>query len=169
MYSKTDNLTIRTPTPEDGATVWSLVEDCPPLDPNSMYCNLLQCTHFAGTSAIAKEQQNTLGFISGYLIPERDDTLFIWQVAIHEAARGRGLATQMLKHILEQPNCHDVTHLETTITTSNNASWGLFEGLAAKLDTDLERSVLFDKQEHFAGGHETENLLRIGPFNSREI
>ena len=159
---------LRPPTPNDGASVFRLIGRCPPLDVNSMYCNLLQCTHFAGTSVAAVQTVSTneelVGFISAYLIPEREDTLFIWQVAVDERARGTGLAGDMLKHILDRPQCSQITYLETTITESNKASWALFESLANKLGTRLEKSVMFDRDKHLADEHETELLARIGPF-----
>jgi len=159
---------LRPPTPNDGASVFSLIGRCPPLDTNSMYCNLLQCTHFAGTSVAAVQTVNTseelVGFISAYLIPEREDTLFIWQAAVDERARGIGLASNMLKHILDRPQCNQITHLETTITESNKASWALFESLAKKLGTTLVKSVMFDRDKHLASEHDTEFLVRIGSF-----
>lgn len=159
---------LRPPTPNDGASVFRLIGRCPPLDTNSMYCNLLQCTHFAGTSVVAVQTVNTneelVGSISAYLIPERAGTLFIWQVAVDECARGIGLAGNMLKHILNRPQCSQITYLETSITESNKASWALFESLANKLGTTLEKSVMFDRDKHLAGEHDTEFLARIGPF-----
>jgi L-2,4-diaminobutyric acid acetyltransferase len=169
MSISEQQLELRTPAPIDGASVFRLIDQCPPLDTNSMYCNLLQCTHFADTSVAAfhtdASGEELVGFISGYLIPARKDTLFIWQVAVNESARGVGLAGSMLKHILDRPQCSHVTYLETTITESNKASWGLFKSLANKLGTGLEKSVEFDRDTHLAGEHDTEFLARIGPFN----
>jgi len=163
---------LRPPTPNDGASVFRLIGHCPPLDINSMYCNLLQCTHFAGTSVTAvqtvNESEELVGFISAYLVPEREDTLFIWQVAVDERARGAGLAGSMLKHILDRSQCSQISHLETTITESNKASWALFESLANKLETTLQKSVMFDRDIHLASKHDTEFLVRIGPFKSAQ-
>lgn len=133
-----------------------------------MYCNLLQSTHFADTSVAAVPadsiDEEVMGFISGYLIPERKNTLFIWQVAVSEQARGLGLAGNMLKHILDRPQCAQVSFLETTITESNQASWALFKSLAKKLETGLEKSAMFDSDKHLAGKHDSEFLARLGPF-----
>ncbi len=156
---------LRIPTTEDGASVFRLVSDCSPLDTNSMYCNLLQCTHFANTSVAAIYKDELVGFTSGYLIPERPGTLFIWQVAVAEKARGQGLGTRMLASILSRSQCCQVTYLETTITASNRASWALFEGLADKLRAQVNTSVMFERDKHFIGQHDTETLLRLGPFN----
>lgn len=158
-------ITLRAPVAEDGAAVYDLIAQCPPLDTNSMYCNLLQCSHFSATSVTAELNDDVVGFISGYIQPDKPDTLFIWQVAVGEKARGQGLASRMLKDILARQACHAVSFVETTITPDNRPSWALFESLANKLGADLNRSVMFDRQQHFAGQHETEMLVRIGPFS----
>lgn len=162
---RADDIVLRTPVSEDGMEVHRLVAACPPLDPNSSYCNLLQCSHFAGTSVAATLDGELVGFISGYCIPDRPDTVFVWQVAVGEAARGCGLATRMIKYILSQPACEKVSFLETTITEDNKASWALFTGAARKLDAEINSSVFFDKNTHFQGEHDSEMLVRIGPFS----
>ncbi|MFT5349454.1 MAG: L-2,4-diaminobutyric acid acetyltransferase [Gammaproteobacteria bacterium] len=156
---------MRKPSAGDGLALHSLVRDCPPLDENSVYCNLLQCAHFNETSVVADSPDGLLGFITGYLIPSRPDTLFVWQVAIDEQARGQGLATRMLKQILDRPICDSVVWLETTVTEVNKASMALFQGLAAKLQKKMTSEILFDQIEHFGGKHDSEFLLRIGPIN----
>ena len=45
---------MRKPRKADGARVWNLIKSIEKLDDNSMYCNLLQCSHFAGTCALAE-------------------------------------------------------------------------------------------------------------------
>lgn len=155
---------LMAPKDTDGMLVHKLVAQCPPLDTNSAYCNLLQCSHFADTSVAAVSEDKLVGFISGYILPARPNTLFIWQVAVSEQARGQGLASKMIRHILDRENCSQVSFIETTITESNKASWALFEGAAKKLDAPLERSVMFEQQAHFHGEHDSEMLVRIGPF-----
>ncbi len=141
-----------------------LVNDCPPLDPNSAYCNLLQCSHFQATSIAAFQDNKLVGSVTGYRIPDRLDTLFIWQVAVHPEARGKGLARSMLHNLLEMKSLQDIRYVETTITPENEASTRLFAGLAKDKNTKLVRSVLFEKTMHFQGAHETEFLFQIGPL-----
>ncbi|MFD2231983.1 diaminobutyrate acetyltransferase [Alkalimarinus sediminis] len=159
------NILLSSPHSTDGYAVSQLINRCPPLDTNSRYCNLLQCSHFDNTSVIAKANDQTVGFISGYILPQAVNTLFIWQVAVDSAARGTGLAQRMIQHIIERPACNDVSHIETTITNDNKASWALFERIAKNYGAPLTSSVMFDRAEHFAGAHETEMLVRIGPLN----
>ncbi len=160
-------ITLRPPLLEDGMAVFDLIKSCPPLDTNSSYCNLLQSSHFGLTSVAAEKNDTLVGFISGYIIPMRPDTLFIWQVAVSEQARGIGLASHMLAHILNRTHCNEVRYLETTITQDNTASWALFKKLASTLETELTSSEWMDKQAHFAGQHDSEILVRIGPIESK--
>lgn len=157
-------ITLREPTAADGAAVYELVAQCPPLDTNSMYCNLLQCSHFSATSVAAEYNGEIVGFISGYIQQERPDTLFIWQVAVSEKARGQGLASRMLQNILARQEEGNIHFIETTITPDNRASWALFKRLANTLGAELNQSVMFERQQHFAGKHDTEMLVRIGPI-----
>ena len=160
-----DNLEFRRPTAEVGYLLNRLVADSPPLDPNSIYCNLLQASHFADTAVAVFDGDRLVGFVSGYILPNKPDTLFVWQIVIARAARGKGLAKRMLKHLLAREACAGVRYIETTITSDNEASWGLFRSLARDLDTELESEVFFEKEAHFGGEHDDEHLLVIGPFN----
>ena len=141
-----------------------LVGECPPLDPNSSYCNLLQCSHFGATSIAAVRDGELYGSVTGYRVPERPDTLFVWQVAVHPRARGQGLARTMLRKLITQLS--DVRFVETSITPGNEASWRLFTGFATELHAEMARSVMFDRELHFQGAHETEQLVRIGPLEA---
>jgi L-2,4-diaminobutyric acid acetyltransferase len=155
---------LRKPLAEDGTSVHQLITQIPELDSNSCYCNLLQCSHFSETSIIAKRDEDTLGFISGYIKPNSSETLFIWQVAVSSKARGNGLGGKMLRELLEREENVLITHIETTITESNDASWALFNSLAERFGAPIERSVMFDKAAHFNDEHDSELLARIGPL-----
>lgn len=152
------------PSRDDGSAVFRLISACPPLDTNSVYCNLLQCHHFAGTSVAVRWCGELVGFVSGYLIPDKSETLFIWQVAVAEKARGHGVALQMIAHILNREACQTVRFIETTITEANDASWALFGRVAENYGAQLSSQDLFTKDKHFCGQHDTEMLVTIGPL-----
>lgn len=157
-------IAIRKPGREDGAAVWKMVADSATLDTNSMYCNLLQCSHFATTCAIAEMEGEMVGWMSGYIPPEEPDTYFVWQICTAERARGKGIARQLISSVLARPVCHAVTRLQTTITSNNAPSWALFGAMAGMLEADLTRAVHFRRDTHFDGRHDTEYLVTIGPF-----
>ncbi|MFT5427281.1 MAG: L-2,4-diaminobutyric acid acetyltransferase [Gammaproteobacteria bacterium] len=157
---------LREPSITDGVAVNRLVSACPPLDNNSTYCNLLQCMHFAKTSCLLELDGVVVGFISGYLLPDKPDTLFVWQIAIDKSARKKGYARKMLLKILQHAICKNVRYMETTITKSNEASWGMFIKFANELNSRYSESQQFSRTTHFADEHDDEYLLSIGPFNS---
>ena len=159
-------LTLRTPNAEDGSEIWKLIRDCGPLDDNSMYCNLLQCDHFADTCVVAELDGELAGWISAYILPSEPDTLFVWQVAVAESARGQGVAKKMLADIVSRECCADVTRLKTTITKDNDASWALFRAFADRMDAPLDYEAHFRRDDHFDGAHATEYMLTIGEFGA---
>ena len=163
------NLTIRKPKAVDGAVVNELIAECKPLDENSVYCNLLQCSHFADTCVIAELDGQPAGFVSGYIVPENPERLFIWQVAVSPKARGLKLAKSMILEILDRPICHNVTELQTTITSSNAPSQGVFRSVARELETEVKRKVLFERETHFDGAAASEILWQIGPFERADV
>ncbi|NDV86777.1 diaminobutyrate acetyltransferase [Aurantimonas aggregata] len=155
---------LRAPRRQDGADVWALVQGTAGLDDNSMYCNLLQCTHFAATCALAEIDGAVVGWVSGYIPPETPDVLFVWQVCVSEKARGQGLARRLIASVLARDVCSDVRVVHSTITEANKASWALFGSIADSLEADLNRQPHFERDDHFDGRHETEYLVSIGPF-----
>ncbi|CUH39465.1 L-2,4-diaminobutyric acid acetyltransferase [Jannaschia seosinensis] len=156
-----DDITFRKPVSEDGAAIWELVRACKPLDENSMYCNLIQCDHFADTCILAELAGEPVGWISGYIRPDEPETLFVWQVAVSELARGRGLGSKMLRNLLAREECAGVSRMQTTITRDNEASWALFSRFAEKVGGDLEDEPHFKRDDHFDGAHATEHMVTI--------
>lgn len=158
-------VTLRRPTDGDGLALHQLVSRCQPLDTNSVYCNLLQCSDFADTAIAAEDANGQLvGFISGYRPPARPDTLFVWQVAVDASMRGQGLALRMLLTLTERVAAQGVRFMETTISPDNEASQALFKKAFAQLGAGYSTRTLFSRTEHFAGQHEDEVLYRAGPF-----
>ncbi|MCK9542258.1 MAG: diaminobutyrate acetyltransferase [Novosphingobium sp.] len=148
----------------DGPAITGLIAACPPLDANSAYCNLLQCTDFADFCIVAERGGLPIGWVSGYRPHPAPENFFVWQVAVAAAARGQGLGARMIEALLARPANAGVTHLTTTVTDDNRASWALFEGLARKWQAPLHKSPRFERDAHFVGAHATEWQARIGPL-----
>lgn len=167
--ASTDDICLRKPESADGARVNKLISECSPLDENSVYCNLLQCTHFSDTCVAAELDGELVGFISAYIPPKQQNVLFVWQVAVLENVRGRGLGKQMLADLLDRSECNDIQFIEAAITPNNEASWSMFGNFAYQRKWRTEQFILFDSRVHFAGEHSDEYLLRIGPFNRNDV
>lgn len=163
-------MVLRKPQPTDGPAIYRLVCQCPPLDPNSRYAYLLLADHWADTCVVAEDDSGALtGFIAAYTPPQRLDTLFIWQVAVAAAARGQGLAQQMLDAILQRPVCAFVRHVEATVTPDNTASARLFQGFARRRAAPVHMGTGYPASCFGDSGHEEELLWRIGPFNRQAV
>lgn len=159
---------FRKPSKDDGAAVWELVKKTGVLDLNSSYSYLMWCEIFSETSIVAEREGETVGFISGFIHPDTPNTLFIWQVAVNESERGKGLATKMLFQLLNRESANDVEYVEATVSPSNIPSQHLFMGLAKKLDTECVMSKYFLSIDFPRTGHEDEVLYKIGPINKAE-
>ncbi|MFF5936083.1 diaminobutyrate acetyltransferase [Streptomyces sp. NPDC012508] len=161
-------MTLESPRVEDGAAMWRIARDSRVLDLNSSYSYLLWCRDFAATSLVARAADGEpVGFVTGYLRPDRPGTLVVWQIAVDESHRGRGLAGVLLDALTARVAPDAV---ETTVTPDNTPSDRLFTAYAARHRLPLEREVLFDGglfPDSADGGtdHQPEVLYRIGPFH----
>ncbi|WP_260030328.1 diaminobutyrate acetyltransferase [Leisingera caerulea] len=152
---------LREPAADDGAEIWELVRACKPLDENSMYCNLIQCDHFRETCVVAEIDGEIAGWVSAYVLPDDPETLFVWQVAVSEKARGAGLGSLMLNGLLRRDACKNIKRLQTTITQENRASWGLFHTFAANRSAPLKSQPYFTQARHFRDRQSTEHMVTI--------
>lgn len=137
-----------------------MARDTEVLDLNSSYSYLLWCRDFAATSIVATAGNEPCGFVTGYMRPDEPGTLMVWQVAVDESQRGRGLAAAMLDELAHRAGADRV---ETTITADNAASNRLFTRFAERHGADFDREPLFTP-DLYPDGHDTEYLYRIGPL-----
>jgi len=161
-------LRTRVPRPSDGPKIWHLIEASGALDANSLYCNLLQCSHFGETCAVAEHEGEIVGWMSGYAPPAQPDTLFVWQVCVADAARGQGLGLRLIQSVLERSGSANLRNVECTITKTNAASWALFRSVARELDAGITTQPHFLREIHLDGQHDSEIRVTIGPFETSD-
>ena len=159
-----ETLTVRRPAPHDAAAIHQLVVDSETLEANSGYAYLLVCSHFAATSLIAEEDDELLGFVTGYRPPSHPASVFVWQIGIAAHARGRGLASVLLDELVALPACDGVQYLEATVTPSNVPSRKLFLGFARRHGAPCRIAEGFTADEFPEARHESEQLYQIGPL-----
>lgn len=162
MSESQDEIHIRKPVASDGYEIHQLIANSPPLDLNSVYSYYLLSDHFRDTCVVAENQGRMVGFLSAYRIPQRPDTLFVWQVVVNRALRGQRIAWRMLESLLQRITSSGVVAVEATVNPSNAASRGLFEHLAREQGSTIEEETFLEANAFGAGGqHESEILLRI--------
>lgn len=154
---------IRHPRKEDGLAVFNLVKNSPPLDLNSSYYYFMMCADFADTSILAEQDGEIIGYISGYIPPNDPTTLFIWQVAVAQSARGKGLATALLSTLVNEiKEAAKITQITTTISPSNKPSQTLFIRYAESNSVSLIKTPFLEAEDFGPGeGHEAEILYTI--------
>lgn len=161
---------LRHPEKADGAGVWRAVRDAGTLDLNSSYAYLLLCDRFADTSVVAEFEGEVVGFVMGFIPPRSPHVHFVWQVGVSSKMRGYGLGRSLLERAVAGEACRDVTHMETTITPSNEASDALFRSFARSVGAEVEVSAEDGfPAEIFPDGKEAELLYRIGPMDRNRL
>ena len=158
---------IKEPSKSFSKEIYKLVESTKVLDVNSEYLYLLQSTHFKDTCAIAIMEEQVVGFVSAYKLPNEANKLFIWQVAVDERLRGYGLANKLMLNILKRKENINLNYINTTVSPSNKSSIRAFEKLTSVLKTKMISKDFFEKED-FINQHEEEVLYEIGPFKLKE-
>jgi len=158
-------LRVRRPAAEDARDIWNLVRQSDALDENSPYAYLLLCSDFADCSLVAERGDEIAGFIVGYRPPRKPQTLFVWQIGVAPAERGRGVGTHMLAALVERGLSEGARYLEATVTPSNGASRALFVSFARKLAARCHEGVAFSSDLFPSCSHEEEIRIRIGPIS----
>lgn len=164
VNAKDTKLIFRQPTAKDGGQVWQLVKKTGVLDLNTSYCYIMLCDYFNDTCAVAEEDGQIVGYVSAFRSPKEPRVLFIWQVAVAESQRGKGVATSLILHLLKRTSCLEVDTIELTISPSNTASQALFHKIAKTLNCDIQVQCGYPNKWFPEGAHEREELYRIGPF-----
>lgn len=142
--------------------MWRLARET--VDPNSPYGYLMLTEYFADTCAVAEHEDGLAGFVTGFRRPDDPETLFIWQIAVSPAQRGRGLGSHLLDHVSTRPVVPRLRFLEATVTPSNTASASLFRRFAALRRAECVEETLFERNDFPDREHEPEIRFRIGPF-----
>jgi L-2,4-diaminobutyric acid acetyltransferase len=132
--------TIREPEKNDAKHIYDLVKKSKVLDLNSQYLYLLQSTHFKNSCSVALFENQIIGFVSGYYLPNENDSLFIWQVAVDENHRGKNLALNLIDNIVSRKN---IRYLISTVSPSNISSQIVFEKFAKKYEANIKKAHYF--------------------------
>jgi L-2,4-diaminobutyric acid acetyltransferase len=129
---------VREPTAKDFKAARALVSRVGTLSMNSEYCFALLCDHFRHTCRITEGGGGQIvGWLSAYRRPDDSAVLFVWQVGVDPDHRGAGIATAMLRSVVDSSPW--AQRVEATVSASNTASRSLFERLAADYGTVLNR------------------------------
>lgn len=162
---------MRTPSVEDGASIWELVRDAGSLDLNSPYAYLLFADFFRESCVVAYENERLAGAIIGLTPPGREDSIFVWQIAVDSDFRGRQVGRRMLAWLVANARGTGATYLEATVTPGNEPSKRMFRGFAADVGAPCHETLHYPADSFPATGeaHAEEWLYRIGPVSPQSL
>lgn len=160
------NVTLRSPSLEDGAAITQLVKQSQTLDINSSYLYFLLASHFSQTCAVAECEGELVGFVTAYRLPQQADCLFVWQIAVSPLCRAQGLASKLLSFLASQPWFASIRQVQCTISPHNRASNRLFEKFAARLGASIKVEP-FLTPAHLGDSHDAEPLVCLDLTASR--
>ena len=153
---------LRSPLGQDASAMQSIARESGTLSVNDTYYYALMARHFAPTCLVAERDGRVCGYVTGYQIPEQQNTLFIWQVGVAEASQGRGLGKIMLCTLIDRNRAE---FLEATITPDNHASLKLFKAIARQYGVKWHFSAAeFFSRSDLGPDEKVEHLMRIGPI-----
>lgn len=127
------------------------------LDLNSPYAYVMWADHHADTSVVAVDDGALVGFVTGFRVPRAPEVLFVWQIAVDQRARGRGVGGRMLDHLVAETGAAVV---EATVTPDNVASASLFRGLGTRHGSRASETPAYG-EDLFPDGHAAEIRFRI--------
>ncbi|WP_373232898.1 diaminobutyrate acetyltransferase [Cohnella sp.] len=158
-----DTLRYRLPGKNDGASMWRMVKESGKLDLNSPYHYLTMSHWFSDSCRLAEDPHNNrlVGMVTGFRQPSHPETLFVWQIAVDDHYRGRGIARRLLDELTAN---RKIRYVEATISPSNLSSKRLFEKWAAARQASIVISEGFSETCFPGQQHEREDLYRIGPL-----
>src|SRR5690625_5236017 len=88
-----------TPDRTDGKNMWQLVQKTT-LDKNSVYKYIMFSSYFTDTCVVAKSDQELIGFITGFIPPDKPDTVFVWQFGIDPDVCVKGEVYLLLEQLI---------------------------------------------------------------------
>ncbi|MEZ4401464.1 MAG: diaminobutyrate acetyltransferase [Kofleriaceae bacterium] len=156
-------LIIRAPVAADAQRIWRALPAIGALERNTAYAYVLLCTHFASTCVVGELGDELAGFALAYRVPAAPDQLFVWQVGVTPAARGRGVGARLLDAVVATPGGRGARWLTATVTAANQGSQALFAGFARRHALTSTTGPGF-AAALFPAPHDAEPWIQIGPL-----
>lgn len=158
-----DDIHIHDPVRGDGPAMRQIARDTGVLSVNSAYYYALMARHFQTTCLVARQRDTVCAYITAFFLPDRPETLFVWQIGVAGEAQGNGLGGKLLVALVKKTR---PVFMEATIDPGNTASINVFKSAARHFGADclFSGTPFFDKAD-LGATEPPENLMRIGPIH----
>ncbi|HMQ10331.1 MAG TPA: diaminobutyrate acetyltransferase [Oligoflexia bacterium] len=157
------NFIFRKPKKSDAQEIHAMLQPYKPyVGTSPVYTYLLICEHFDDTSiVVTSESDEIVGFISAYQPPKKQNTLFLWEVAVKKGYHGNNLNKKMIEKLFNRINPN---YIEATVNPSNQTFIKRLKQLSKNFACELSQKVLFASDHFGTQNHEDEVLFRMGPI-----
>lgn len=152
---------LRPPELEDSARIAALPGGFTSHGISSLRESLMSHDGFRDTSVLAEQDGVLTGFVSAYRLPNDPQTLFVWHVDVAEEARGAGLASLMMGHLMRFPACEGVTRIQTAIRPTDESAWTLFRRFACWQRSCMEVQPFITQALTSLTRHDAELMVTI--------
>ena len=122
--------------------VQTLLGDCTPyVLPHHPYVYWIMNIYYPSLCYVARENNKAAGFVCALHSVEKD-CIFIWQLAVGNSHRRKGVAEMLCDEIIKYANKHKISSVQTTINDNNTASVKFFTKFANKYGNEFEKIQL---------------------------
>ena len=119
--------------------------------------------YFQELCLLAEEDVGPLGFVVGFQSTSSRLAFFLWQIGVDPSARGKGVATDLVRAAVANAKILGCVALECTIT--NKSSYRVFEKVAQDEGSKLVKLGVVDFVDPISNQADSEELFRL-PFRN---
>lgn len=94
--------------------------------------------HFEGTSFVAEDGEDLVGFLIGFLSQTKDDEAYIHFVGVSPEHRGEGLGRELYERFFDEARGHGRTVVRCVTSPVNEDSVSFHEALGFEVDRVVE-------------------------------
>ncbi len=152
---------IRTINEKDLPEIRRFVRDCGSLGIHTLYSYWVLQEHFTPLCLVGEIEGAPAGLVTGIKSLSRENTAFLWQIAVHPAHRGKGLGRQLISAFAAEAKARGLRTIEFSIAPGNRASKACFQSCARSLGRPLEEIKALSLYDDLEGVSENEILYRI--------
>lgn len=123
-----------------------LTEGAPFVTSYAAYLYWMLGAYFPSTCLVAEEDGRICGYI-GALPSAEKEMVFIWQIAVAKAIRGRGVAKSLLCSVLQRARGMGFSKIEIAISEENTACIRLLQSAAAEIGYHIEEAGTYADEQ----------------------
>lgn len=141
-----------------------LAKGTPYVLPHHHYIYWMMAKYFPKSNLAAIDDGEVIGYLCA--IPEeKQSCYFIWQIIVAPRMNHKGVATELMNHLLEVTEKNDISALELTIDKNNKRSREFFGKYAERLGACLEETDEYRYEQNY----DIVYRIKIKEDNAREM